>query len=226
MPFLLPDPPFIIAVLVALTFHEYAHGWVAYQLGDPTAKYEGRLTLNPVAHLDPLGTLMFLLIRFGWGKPVPVNPRYFKHYRRDTALVALAGPASNLILAFLAFFLLLLLIPRDGGFEGASAIIGAVNSASPSLKFIVETLSTSVVVNLGLMAFNLLPIAPLDGSKILAAFVPLRHEDLYERYLEYGTYILLGLLVLERIFGVPILLGWIYGIMNPVLQLMALIGGV
>ena len=85
------DPPFIIAVLVALTVHEYAHALVANWLGDATARQEGRLTLNPIAHLDPLGTLMFLLVRFGWGKPVPVNPRYFKQYRRDTALVAAAA---------------------------------------------------------------------------------------------------------------------------------------
>ncbi len=225
MPFSIPDPPFIIAVLIALTVHEYAHGQVAYWLGDPTAKYEGRLTLNPVAHLDPLGTLMFFVISFGWGKPVPVNPRYFKHYRRDTALVAIAGPVSNLLLAFAAFFLLLLLMPKNAAFDGTTDVLNAVQAASPSLRFIVQTLSTSIWINLGLMAFNLLPIAPLDGSKILAAFVPLKYEDAYDQYLQYGTYLLLGLLILERMFNVPILMGWIYGIVNPVLHVMSLIGG-
>ncbi|HRH94006.1 MAG TPA: site-2 protease family protein [Candidatus Peribacteria bacterium] len=224
MPFPIPDLPFIIAVLIALTVHEYSHGQVAYWLGDPTAKHEGRLTLNPVAHLDALGTLMFFLIRFGWGKPVPVNPRYFKHYRRDTALVALAGPVSNLLLALGAFLILAFLVPK--AMPADADILMAVNSSSPSLKFIVEILSTSVIVNLGLMAFNLLPIAPLDGSKVLAAFVPLKYEDLYDQYLQYGTYILLGLLVLERMFNVPILMGWIYGIINPILHLMSLIGGI
>ncbi len=225
VPFSIPDPPFIIAVLIALTVHEYAHGQVAYWLGDPTAKYEGRLTLNPVAHLDPLGTLMFFIISFGWGKPVPVNPRYFKHYRRDTALVAIAGPVSNLLLAFAAFFLLLLLMPKNAVFDGTADVLNAVQAASPSLRFIVQTLSTSIWINLGLMAFNLLPIAPLDGSKILAAFVPLKYEDMYDQYLQYGTYLLLGLLILERMFNVPILMGWIYGIANPVLHVMSLIGG-
>lgn len=222
---LLPDPPFIIAVLVALTFHEYAHGWVAYQLGDPTAKYEGRLTLNPIAHIDPIGALMFVLVHFGWGKPVPVNPRYFKHYRRDTALVSIAGPVSNLLLAFLSFFLLLLLVPRNAAFESAIGVLGAVRAASPSLQFIVEVLSASVFVNLGLMAFNLLPIPPLDGSKILAAFVPLKYQDAYDQYLQQGMYVLLALLVLERMFNTPILMAWIYAIINPMLQLMASLAG-
>ncbi len=214
MPFPFPDAPFIIAVLAALTIHEYAHGWVAYKLGDPTAKHEGRLTLNPIAHLDPLGTLMFLFVRFGWGKPVPVNPRYFKHYRRDSALVALAGPASNLLLAFAVFALYLFVAPRGTQFL-------AVPDSGPLPSFFFSILTTSILINLGLMAFNLLPIAPLDGSKILAAFIPLKYEDQYEQLMRYGAYILLGLLILERIFNVPILLGWIYGIINPILNLMA-----
>ena len=101
-------PTFIISVLIALSVHEWAHGFTAHRLGDPTAKVEGRLTLNPLAHLDPIGTAMFLIVGFGWGKPVPVDPRYFKHYKRDTSLVALAGPASNLVLALLAFLVLIL----------------------------------------------------------------------------------------------------------------------
>jgi Zn-dependent protease len=222
VPFPLPDPPFIIAVLIALTVHEYAHGLVAYWLGDPTAKHEGRLTLNPVAHLDPLGTLMFLLIRFGWGKPVPVNPRYFKHYRRDTALVAVAGPVSNLLIAVGAYIVLFALASRLP--QVGDILFGAVEG-NPALRLVIETLRTSVIINLGLMAFNLLPIAPLDGSKILGAFVPLKYEDQYEQYLQYGTYVLLSLLILERLFNVPILLGWIYGIINPILHLLSLIGG-
>lgn len=221
----LPDPPFIIAVLVALTVHEYAHGWVAHQLGDPTAKYEGRLTFNPLAHIDPIGAVMFLLVGFGWGKPVPVNPRYFKHYRRDTALVSIAGPVSNLLLAFLCFFLIVLLVPRNAAFENVVDVLGGVRAASPSLQFIVEILSISVFVNLGLMAFNLLPIPPLDGSKILAAFVPLKYQDAYDQYMQQGMYLLLVLLVLERVFNRPILLAWIYAIINPVLHIMSAIAG-
>jgi Zn-dependent protease len=154
-----------------------------------------------------------------------VNPRYFKHYRRDTALVSIAGPVSNLLLAFLCFFLLLLLVPRDAAFADAVGVLGAVRAASPSLQFIVEVLSTSVFVNLGLMAFNLLPIPPLDGSKILAAFVPLKYQDAYDQYMQQGMYLLLVLLVLERMFNASILMAWIYAVINPVLQLMAFIAG-
>ncbi|MFH1671122.1 MAG: site-2 protease family protein, partial [Patescibacteria group bacterium] len=86
------SPPFIIAILIAISVHEWGHGFVAYKLGDPTAQMDGRLSLNPLAHLDPIGTLMFLIIGFGWAKPVPIDPRYFKNHKRDTTLVALAGP--------------------------------------------------------------------------------------------------------------------------------------
>ena len=220
MPFSLPDAPFIIAVLIALTVHEYAHGLVAYWLGDPTAKYEGRLTLNPVAHLDPLGTVMFLLIRFGWGKPVPINPRYFKHYRRDTALVAIAGPISNLVLAFIAFGLFQLFAQRGSEF------LTVVQSDNTLYMFGLNILLISISINLGLMAFNLLPIAPLDGSKILVAFIPLKYEDAYERFMSYGTYILLALLILERFLNVELLLWWIRWITGPVLDVMQRLAGV
>src|SRR4051794_28802693 len=105
-PFL--NPAYIIAILFALSFHEAAHAWMANKLGDSTAKIEGRLTLNPLAHLDPIGTLLFIAVGFGWGKPVPVNPYYFRNPKRDSALTALAGPVSNLILAAVSFILLLL----------------------------------------------------------------------------------------------------------------------
>src|SRR4051812_8481457 len=113
-PFL--QPPFLIAILFALSFHEAAHAWMALRLGDATAKLAGRLTLNPLAHLDPLGTILFVIVGFGWGKPVPVNPYYFRQPKRDNALVALAGPVSNLILAAVSFILLLAIthaVPTD-----------------------------------------------------------------------------------------------------------------
>ena len=103
------NPIFILSILIALTVHEWAHAFVANRLGDPTAREMGRLTLNPIVHLDPMGTILFLLVGFGWGKPVPVNERYFHHPKRDTALVAAAGPVSNLVLAFIAFIALSLL---------------------------------------------------------------------------------------------------------------------
>jgi len=192
---------------LALSVHEWAHGIVAYRLGDPTAKLEGRLTLNPLAHLDPLGTVMFLLVHFGWGKPVPVNPRYFRHQKRDMALVALAGPASNLVLAF---------------------IVVALGSLLPSLLFLPrpffllfqDILVSSLFLNLGLMAFNLLPIAPLDGSKVLHLFIPWRYDAKYEEFLRRGPYILLGLLIAERLLGIPLIVWWITAIIDPVLRVM------
>ncbi len=212
-------PPAIIAILIALSVHEWAHGYVAWKLGDPTAKYEGRLTLNPVAHLDPMGTLLFLIVGFGWGKPVPINPRYFKNHRRDTALTAIAGPVSNLILAFCAFVLLTVFFP--GVLMGS--VTGLLSTGSIAWQsFLAETLSMSLFINLGLMAFNLLPIAPLDGSKILAPFIPRRYEYDYERFMQYGPFLLLGLLLADRILGIPVFYSWMTSIMNAVLNVMFL----
>lgn len=213
------NPAFIVSILIALSVHEWAHGIVAYWLGDPTAKYEGRLTLNPIAHLDPLGTLLFLTIGFGWGKPVPVNPRYFKHFRRDTALVSLAGPFSNLILAFIFFAMLLLLNPHVR-ITSLDDLLGLTANGSALHIFFIQTCASSLFLNLGLMAFNLLPIAPLDGSKILAAFIPLQLEEQYDQLMRYGPYILLALLVAERLLNINILFAWINTIMTPVLLLM------
>lgn len=190
-------PPFIIAILLALTIHEWAHAYAAWKLGDPTAKYEGRLTLNPIAHLDPMGTILFLLVGFGWGKPVPVDPRFFRHPKRDMAIVALAGPLSNLVLAFVG--------------EIATLLVGifAVDPTSGIMMFISEFLQIFMILNLSLMAFNLLPIAPLDGSKILLPFIPRRYEWDYERFMQYGPYVLLFLLVAERMINFPFLAFWI-----------------
>ncbi len=209
-------PPFIIAMLLALSLHEMAHGLVAYWLGDPTAKYEGRLTLNPLAHLDPIGTLLFLTIGFGWGKPVPVNPRYFKKHKRDTALVSIAGPVSNLLLAFVFGCILWIIVT----IAGADAI-----NVNPFLLFLVEICSASISLNIGLMAFNLLPIAPLDGSNILQAFIPLKYEDRYENFMRNGPYILLLLLVVGRIGGLDLLGAWIELVAGPVFLLFGLLFG-
>ena len=199
-------PPFIIAMLIALTVHEWAHGYTAYLLGDSTAKYEGRLTLNPLAHLDLLGTLLFLTVGFGWAKPVPIDPRAFRHPKRDTTLTALAGPASNLILAFLTV----------GIVAGASLFGFSVESS----RFGMELFQSMLFLNLGLMAFNLLPIAPLDGSKILAMFIPMKHEEVYERFLARGPMILLGLLIAERVLQIPLIIGWVSLVTAPVLRVM------
>ena len=152
-------------VLLALTCHEFAHGLVAYRLGDPTAKAAGRLTLNPLKHLDPIGTLAFFIIKIGWAKPVPVNPRFFRNPKRDMLWVALAGPLTNLTLAvisaLLARFVWLLasLLPY-------SAMLKAILLPFSAM------LAASVWVNLVLCIFNFLPIPPLDGSKILLGLLP------------------------------------------------------
>lgn len=215
------NPPFIIAILIALTVHEWAHAFVANLLGDHTARSEGRMTLNPIAHLDPLGTLMFFLVHFGWGKPVPVDPRNFRHPRRDNALVALAGPASNLIVAFLCLVLLRFLAPEVLSITGSAQDLLSTGSYALRLQlFLGRTLASALFLNLGLMAFNLLPVAPLDGSNILHMFIPLKYEDMYENFLRRGPMILLGLLIAERIFGIPLLVTWISSIIDVVLFVM------
>ena len=214
------NAPFIIAILLALSVHEAAHAFAANALGDPTAKEEGRLTINPVAHLDPLGTLMFFLVHFGWGKPVPVNPRYFKNIRRDSAIVALAGPLSNLLFAILSFVGLMLVAPQILHVGNAQELLFTHGIGAQVQAFFAQVLANLLFINLGLMAFNLLPIAPLDGSKMIQVFIPVQHEVAYERYLEKGPYILIGLLIVERALNVPILVTWISFIIDGVLRVL------
>ncbi len=209
------NPTYIIAVLIALSIHEWAHAFAAFQLGDDTARHEGRLTINPIAHIDPLGALMFLVVGFGWAKPVPVNPHAFKHYARDTSLVALAGPFSNLVLAFGAFILLSVLPLQMGG--GVYGLLD-IGGGSPVMTIIGQILGASLYVNLALMAFNLFPLAPLDGSKILYVFLPDDWHEGYDRFMQYGQWILLFLVFGESLLPFPILSGWVHGIMNGVLM--------
>lgn len=216
MPQLATLPITIIAILVALTVHEWAHAFAAHKLGDDTARWEGRMTLNPLAHLDPLGALLFVIVGFGWAKPVPVDVRNFRQPVRDAALVALAGPASNLILAAACVVPMLWLGP-DGRFpvEGAGATEALSGIAAAFLFY-------SLRFNLALMAFNLLPIAPLDGSNILRLFVPWRMRGQYEDAMRYGPWILLALILAESFLGVSILGAWVRGISNAVLALLTL----
>lgn len=208
------SPPFLISILIALSVHEWAHAYSAHKLGDPTPWNEGRLTLNPIAHLDPLGTLMFFLVRFGWGKPVNVNPRYFRHPIRDSAIVALAGPFSNLVLAAASFLLLMLWSPSSLSVSSLSSMSGQGALMSSLSVFFAEVLLQMVFINLSLMAFNLLPVAPLDGSKIIAPLIPTRYHWDYDRFLQMGPMILLGIILAERILNVPILTYWVNGIAN------------
>lgn len=217
------NAPFIIAILVALTVHEWAHALVANALGDPTAKEEGRLTLNPIAHLDPVGTLLFFLIHFGWGKPVPVDSRNFRHPRRDNALTALAGPVSNLLLAFICFVLLAVVAPQTMHVASAEELLFTHGVGSRLVAFAAQVLANSLFINLGLMAFNLLPVAPLDGSKIIEPLIPERFHLEYAWFLQNGPFILIAILLVERLLGVPILITWISFIMDGVLNLMSAI---
>ena len=220
------NPVYIISILIALSVHECAHAFVADRLGDPTARHLGRLTLNPIAHIDPIGALLFLTVGFGWGKPVPVDPRHFRNHRRDTALTALAGPFSNFILAFVAFVAIRIFFPTMLGAQPLAVIGLAIGRTGAVSTIVSQILMSSVFVNLGLMAFNLLPIAPLDGSKIIHPFIPLRYEDLYEEFLRRGIFILIGLLLAENLLHFPLLITWITWIVQWALRLMAVVTGV
>jgi Zn-dependent protease len=173
-------------LLFALTFHEFAHGFAAYRLGDPTAKDAGRLTLNPLKHLDPLGTIAFFFIKFGWAKPVPVNPSYFQNPKKDMLWVALAGPVTNLALAVISAMLtrgLWMLATALPYSAAAEAILVPLNSM----------LIASVWINLVLCIFNFLPIPPLDGSRILMGLLPNNLALSYMRIERFGFIIILVL---------------------------------
>ena len=173
----------IVALLVAITIHEFSHAWMADRLGDPTAKLSGRLTLNPFAHLDPFGTLALLLFRFGWGKPVPFDPFNLRNPRRDAALISLSGPVSNLILAVALSFLLRLLLVLQSPFS--------------ILYLFLEPI---IALNVILGVFNLLPVHPLDGGKILVGVLPEEQARNIDDILnQYGLIIVIFLIF--PIFG-------------------------
>lgn len=169
-------PPF----LFALTFHELAHGYVAWNLGDPTAKNAGRLSMNPLKHLDPLGVIAFIIMKIGWAKPVPVDPRYFKDPQKGMLLVALAGPAANVVMAIVSAILAKLLITMPF----IPIFI---------LKPMVGMLVASVWINIMLAVFNCLPIPPLDGSKVLMGILPPETARSYAKLEPFGFILLLVL---------------------------------
>ncbi len=175
------------AVLLAMTIHEYAHGYVSYRLGDPTPVHDGRLSLNPLHHLDPLGTIMLILFRFGWAKPVMVNPQYYRRPKQGMAMVAAAGPLANFVLAFLSIFIYVTITKLYGG------VVPDLWHAA--LRFFTILAS----INVGLGVFNLIPIPPLDGSKVFGAFLP---NELYARFLNIST---VGFIIVLALFYFGIL---------------------
>jgi Zn-dependent protease len=178
------DPTFLISIVIVLSIHECAHAYVADYLGDPTARLKGRLTLNPLAHLDILGSLAFIFFGFGWAKPVPVDPYNLDNPRRDNAIIALAGPVSNLITA-----IILALIIRFTPYESSLA--------SSIIPFFYMVTQISVL----LAVFNLIPIHPLDGGKILTGFLPRDQADRVNQFLnQYGAFLLI-ILIFTGAFG-------------------------
>ena len=200
-------------ILLALCVHETAHGYVANKLGDPTASSMGRLTLNPLKHLDPLGFICMLCFGFGWAKPVPVNSRYFKKPRRDMAICAAAGPISNVLLAFIFAGLLKI-------FYLTTATAALTSQISYNLMMFAEILLIlGIRLNITLAVFNLLPIPPLDGSKILYLFLPQR---ILFKVLQYERYIYFGLLALLFVGVLDVPLNFLS---NLILRLISLIFG-
>ena len=191
----------LLIVFTILPIHEFAHAYAAQKLGDNTALIAGRLTLNPLAHIHPIGAFALILLGFGWAKPVPVNPRNFKNYRRDNALVSLAGPLSNFICALIAIFVnkVLINIFRTILLSGA---------AQTAIYYAVTALDYFAIINLSLAVFNLLPIRPLDGSNILAYFLPAKaNAFLYK----YTNYIQIGLFALVFFGLLTGPLSWLIG---------------
>jgi len=185
----------IPAILIAITFHEYAHGWAAYKLGDPTPKFYGRLTLNPLAHLDPIGTIMLLIFRFGWAKPVPINPNNFSNYKRDTILVSIAGPLANFLLSIVF------------------ALIGRI-----FMPFYIiplnAFLSINIYINIALAIFNLMPIPPLDGSRLLLLLLPYRYMYIADFLEQYGFIVIIMLIAFTNFIGVIVspIVNWLFNI--------------
>ena len=170
-------------LIFSLCFHEFSHGYIAYKLGDHTAARNGRLTLNPLAHLDPIGSLMILFVGFGWAKPVPVNPVNFSNPRVDMMKVAFAGPASNLLLAFTGGLMMRLV-----------NIVGLLQS-----EMFIQTLYFFIFINISLAVFNMIPVAPLDGSQIFGNMISKNNPELAWKLQMYGPKILMGIILIGMV---------------------------
>lgn len=193
----------IPALLISLTIHELSHGLAAYALGDNTAKRQGRLSLNPLKHIDWIGFLMLMTVGFGWAKPVPVDPRYFKDTKKGMAITALAGPVSNIIVAFFSAIALYLALQSG-------------NNGNSFQMLYVDFLQVMLIYNCSIAMFNFLPIPPLDGSKILGAFLPNR---VYYKYMQYERYgIIIMIVLLYSGFLTPILSNGVSNLVDAIFK--------
>ena len=195
----------VIPSLICITLHELSHGLVAYRLGDDTAKRAGRLTLNPLKHLDPIGLLMMVTVHFGYAKPVPVNMNKFKNPKRDMAITALAGPVSNVLITLVCLLLYgLLYLPLQGGSVG---------------EFVPDMLDLTAYISIGYAIFNILPVPPLDGSKVLFSVLDEENYRTLMRYERYGGLVLM-LLVWSGVLGTPLsaAIRWVYLHLLPLAQ--------
>jgi Zn-dependent protease len=210
LPYSLEEIPYVAAALmIAFTVHEFAHAWVAYKFGDPTAQRQGRLTLNPIQHLDPLGTILIFIAGFGWARPVPVNRFLFKNPRLAGVLVSVAGPISNLLMVLLAFVIW--------------TIFGLLGLAAGVPEFFLTFLNIFISLNTMLFVFNLLPFPPLDGYRIIEDLAPPKIRAKMTQYEAYGSVIFLILVItpldqytIQPIFSyaIPGLLDFIQGIFS------------
>ncbi len=222
----------LMAVLVALTIHEFSHAYAAHKLGDNTAMYMGRLSLNPLKHLDPIGALFMVFFRFGWAKPVPINARNFKNPRVGFAISALAGPLSNVLTAFFMMPVFLLFFRLYVGAIGSIAEVFLYNTC--------YFLSSFVILNVGLGVFNLIPVPPFDGSRILNVILPPKLYFgimKYERQIYWGViawlflgdYVFKGLMSISFIAANPVLsaIAWIFNLSGLIgMAIDAIYGGI
>ena len=202
-----------LALVIAVTVHEFSHAIVASMLGDQTARHQGRVSLNPLRHLDPGGSLMFLVAGFGWGKPVPVNEHRLAHGMTGVSLVAGAGPVSNLVTAFL------LAVPIKLGLVDVRIFrldwVADVKGGGVE-EFAAAILGLTILFNFLLAIFNLIPLAPLDGSRVLSGFIPSRHLRSYEQFQRYGPVLLVLVVMLDYVLG----LGILWTIIGPPVRLL------